>query len=93
MQTHPYTPTIFVAAQTPGELSNICLPVIISITLNIIFIAALVFIIIVFITDRKNQVELVIFVYLCMGIVHQISICLSHNIQHFVQSTCINSKL
>ena len=44
-----------IATLAPGELSGFILPVtIISITLNIVFIAALVLVIILFITTRKK---------------------------------------
>ena len=53
---HTHAVCHYIATQTPADLSGISLPVIIiSITLNILLISALVLIIIVLITCRKNS--------------------------------------
>ena len=55
MKTHSYTCS-FVAIQTPEELSGIILAVIIiSTTLNILFISVLILILIVFVTTRRKS--------------------------------------
>ena len=83
---------VYKASQTHGELSGVLLPVIIiSVTLNILFIASLIIIMIVFITVKRKSGR---GYYACASVNRYILYIQSsrvYNIQCFMQ--CISSSL